>query len=130
MTPDPREPNTKLRVLVVEDDALLGLTLGDLLAGMGHTVCAIEATQVGAVAAAARHEPDLMIVDSRLGTGSGVAAVEEIERTGFIPCLFVSGDTSAIRSQRPGAVTIQKPFRESDLVVAIERALAAATPLA
>ena len=35
-----------LRVLVIEDDALIGLLLAELLAGMGHDVCATAATEV------------------------------------------------------------------------------------
>ena len=127
MTPEARKPNTGLSVLVVEDDALLASVLGDVLAGMGHTVCAIEDTQSGAIAAAARCRPDLMIVDARLATGSGVVAVEEIQRVGPVPHLFVSGDILGILARNPGAVVIQKPFRESDLVWAMERALGAAT---
>ena len=41
-----------LRVLVVEDDAMIAMLLADMFAGMGHDVCAIEATEAGAVAAA------------------------------------------------------------------------------
>ncbi len=126
MPPATAKSNTSLSILVVEDDALLAMMLGDVLAGMGHTVCAIEATQSGAVAAAARYTPDLMIVDSRLGRGSGEAAVEEINRAGPIPHLFVSGDVSGILTRRPRAVVVQKPFRESDLAEAMDRALGAA----
>jgi two-component system, response regulator PdtaR len=115
-----------LRVLVVEDDAIIGMLLAEMLEEMGHDICAIEATEAGAVAAAVRFRPNLMIVDMRLGDGSGVAAVEEILRTGPVPHLFVSGDTSSVRALRPGAVVIQKPFRESDLARAIRRTLGAA----
>src|ERR1700719_4544619 len=56
-----------LRVLVIEDDALIAMLLSELLAGMGHDVCATAATEADAVTAATRHRPDLMIVDARLG---------------------------------------------------------------
>jgi CheY-like chemotaxis protein len=115
-----------LRVLVVEDDAMIAMLFAEVLAGMGHDVCAIEATEADAVATAVRCRPDLMIVDVRLGDGSGVSAVEEILRTGPVPHVFVSGDTSRVQTLRPGAVVIQKPFRESDLARAIQRALGAA----
>ena len=69
-----------LRVLVIEDDALIAMLLSELLAGMGHAVCATAATESEAVTAAARYRPDLMIVDAGLGQGSGVSAVEEILR--------------------------------------------------
>ena len=71
-----------LRVLVIEDDALIAMLLTEMLAGMGHDVCATAATEAEAVSAATRYDPDLMIVDAGLGRGSGVSAVEEILRAG------------------------------------------------
>src|SRR3954462_9634135 len=59
-----------LRVLVVEDDALIAMLLTELLAGMGHDVCATAATEAEAVIAATRYRPDLMIVDAGLASGS------------------------------------------------------------
>jgi DNA-binding response OmpR family regulator len=116
---------TPLRVLVVEDDALIGLLLADVLAGMGYDVCAVESTEAGAVAAAARCKPGLMIVDASLRKGDGISAVTEILRTGFIPHVFVSGDPSRVLAARPGATIIQKPFRDADLARAIQLALKA-----
>lgn len=92
---------TTLRVLVVEDDAVIGVLLAEMLEEMGHDVCAVEATEAEAVIAAARWHPDLMIVDVRLGEGSGVAAVDEIHRAGPVPHVFVSADLSTIRALRP-----------------------------
>jgi DNA-binding NtrC family response regulator len=115
-----------LRVLVVDDDAIIAMLLADMFAAMGHDVCAIEATEAGAVSAAVRCRPDLMIVDAQLGDGRGITAVEEILRTGFVPHVFVSGDISTVRALKPGAVAMQKPFSESDLLRAIQRALGAA----
>src|SRR5277367_2754672 len=112
-----------LRVLVVEDDAIIGALLAEMLEGMGHDVCAVEATEADAVTAAARWRPDLMIVDVRLGEGSGVSAVDEIHRTGPVPHVFVSADISRLQSLRPGAAIIQKPYREADLARVIRRAL-------
>ena len=63
-----------LRVLVVEDEMLIGMLLADMLEARGYDVCAVEATETGAVTAAARYNPGLMIVDARLRDGSGVAA--------------------------------------------------------
>ena len=114
-----------LRILVVEDDALIAMLLADMFAGMGHDVCAIETTKAGAVAAAIQCRPDLMIVDARLGDESGISAIDEILRTGFVPHVFISGDISTVRALKPDAVAIQKPFDESDLVRAIQRALGA-----
>ena len=86
-----------LRVLVVEDDALIAILLADLLAGMGHDVCATAATEAEAVSAASRYGPDLMIVDAGLARGSGVSAVEEILRAGPLAHVFISGDAERVQ---------------------------------
>jgi CheY-like chemotaxis protein len=123
------EPMQALRVLVVEDDPMIGMLLAEMLESMGHDVCAIETTEAAAVTAAAQYKPDLMIVDARMGDGSGVSAVDKILRTGFVPHLFMSGNISKVKALRPDAVVIEKPFREPELTRAMQRALdIAATP--
>jgi len=112
-----------LRVLVVEDDTMIGELVTEMLEEMGHDVCAIEATEADAVTAAAQYRPDLMIVDAQLGDGSGLSAVEEILRTGFVPHLFFSGNIPRVQALRPDAVVLQKPFRQAELTRAIQCAL-------
>ena len=112
-----------MRVVVVEDDAVIGTLLAEMLAGMGYDVCAIEATESDAVIAAARCKPDLMIVDVGLGEGSGIAAIDTIHRIRPVPHVFVSADTSKARALRPNSIFIQKPYRESDLARVIRQAL-------
>ena len=113
-----------LRVLVVEDDAMIAMLLAETLADLGHAVCAIAATEADAVAAAALEQPGLMIVDAGLSEGDGVSAVATILLAGFVPHVFVTGDPLRVRALCPGAIVLQKPFFEPELVHAIERALA------
>ena len=112
------------RVLIVEDNVLIGMLFADVLLEMGHMVCATVTTESDAVAAAAQHEPDLMIVDASIEEGSGVSAVEKILRFGFVPHIFVSGDISTVLDLRPDAIVVRKPFRDPELAYAIQRALA------
>ena len=112
-----------LRVLVAEDNALIALLLEQLLAGMGHEVCATAATEREAVVAAAHYKPDLMIVDAGLGQGSGIAAVEAILWTRPIAHVFISGDAERVRLHQPDAVVVRKPFRQAELARAIELAM-------
>jgi two-component system, response regulator PdtaR len=112
-----------LRILVVEDDLMIGGLLAETLEDLGHTVCAVETKVANAVAAAARYHPDLMIVDVGLGEASGIAMVRKILKGGFVPHVFVTGDVLRDLSLGPDAVLIQKPFREPDIVQAIQRAL-------
>jgi DNA-binding response OmpR family regulator len=106
-----------LSVLVVEDDAMIGLLLAEMLDQMGYAVCAIAATEDDAVADAARCKPGLMIVDQKLREGTGMSAVERILRRGPVPCVFISGEP--VYMTKPGANVLQKPFLEEDLVRAI-----------
>jgi len=115
-----------LRVLVIEDDALIAMLLAELLVGMGHEICATAATEVEAVLAAHRHKPDLMIVDAGLGRGSGLSAIDEILRAGPLAHVFISGDAERVRMRKPDAIVVRKPFRQRELVRAIDAAFAAA----
>jgi DNA-binding response OmpR family regulator len=120
-----------LRVLLVEDDQLIGMLLADMLESMGYDVCAVAATEADAATAGAQHRPDLIIADARLGDGSGVSAIEEILRAGFVPHLFMTGNISTVKALRPDAVVLEKPFREAELTRAIQHALdVAATAIA
>ena len=115
----------KCTILIVEDDAMIAMLLAEMLEAMGHSVCAIEATEAGAVAAALAHGPGLMIVDAHLQQGSGVAAIATIGATQSIPCILVSGDIAEIRGNDRRAIILEKPYTEAGLAVAISRALAA-----
>ena len=54
----------RLRILIVEDDFLIGMMLADMLEMMGHEVCATEATEAGAIAAAAEAMQRVGVVDT------------------------------------------------------------------
>ena len=112
-----------LRVLVVEDDLMIGPLLAEVLEDLGHVVVAVVVDADAAVAAARDCRPDLMIVDIKLGERSGVAAVKEIISDGFVPHVFVTGDLLSNLDLGPDAVLIQKPYRQTDIVAAIARAI-------
>jgi DNA-binding NtrC family response regulator len=110
-----------LRILLAEDGAMIGLLLAEIIAGMGHEICAIETTEAGLINGAARDQPDLLIVDEHLGTGSGASGIATISRTRPVRYILMSG--GPIKHAAPGAIVLEKPFFEDDLVGAIERAM-------
>lgn len=114
----------KLSVLVVEDEAIIGMLLSEVLSGMGHDVIGVAATEATAIALAAEYQPDLLIVDAGLTSGSGVSAVDTILDTRFVPHLFTTGNALKVRLLRPDAVVLEKPFHEAELADAIACALA------
>jgi DNA-binding response OmpR family regulator len=109
----------RLRILLVEDDAVITALLAELLTEVGHTVCGSARTEMQAVDAAARHGPDLMIVDVQLQAGSGVWAMESILRRGAMPHIFMTaGSRQAIPAN---SVVLFKPFGLQGLRDAMER---------
>jgi len=112
---------TTTQVLVVDDDAMLGLVLADMLTEMGLCVCGVETTESGAISAALRLKPDLMIIDAELSPGSGIAAMAAIGLQASIPHVFMSG--GRVTGAPPDAVTLLKPFGEDSLASAIQRVM-------
>lgn len=110
---------TGLRIVVVEDNAQIRALLAEVLVALGHEVCAITATETGAVAAASLHEPSLMIVDAHLQEGNGVSAMATILASTTMPHVFITG--GALRNFPNGATVLLKPFSKQSLVAALNR---------
>ena len=118
-----------LRILIAEDEAIIALLLADVVESLGHVVCGVVATEAEAVSAALMESPDLMIVDARLGEGSGIDAVEAILKSRFVPHMFVTGNISGVHERFPDAITLEKPFFIRELELAIRQAVAQPIPL-
>jgi CheY-like chemotaxis protein len=111
------QPWRALCILVVDDDALIGMLLAEMLEVLGHSVCATPRTERDAIAAAKRHRPELVIMDIKLAQGNGPSAMREIICAGPMPHFFITGDgTSRLTA---GALVLEKPFTEAELVKAI-----------
>lgn len=117
---------TKLRVLIIEDEPIIAMLLAEVLTEQGYDVADIASTESDAIQEAARHRPDVMIVDARLRQGSGLSAVSVILAEGFVPHVFMSGDRLTKTVLDPEAIVLQKPFHEADLLRAITKALSEA----
>ena len=104
-----------LRILIVDDDAVISGLLAETIESIGHHVCAVAATESAAVSAAARDCPDLVIMDVNLREGNGIRAMERILRAGPLAHVFISGERLHLDAE-----ALQKPFRVSDLVRAME----------
>lgn len=119
-----------MRILVIEDEVIIGMLLAQVLDGMGHEVIAVEGTEQGAVTAASRVRPGLILVDERLRAGSGQGAIERILRDGFIPHVWMSGDSAGRARARQGVAVLRKPFSEQALRLAIAKACRPSPPVA
>jgi DNA-binding NtrC family response regulator len=118
---------TSARILVVDDDATIRLTLRDRLVSLGHRV--FEAASCAQARGALRtHELDLVLLDWQLPDGGGMVLFDEITRLGeSIEVIVITAYgtiPAAIESIRRGAFDfVTKPFEFVDFDARIERAI-------
>ena len=105
----------RLRVLVVEDEAMVALGLEDMLADLGHEVVARAAGLDQALAAARDAAFDLGILDVNV-RGQETYAVADVLTGRGIPFIFSTGyEPSRLRQPYCDGPVLQKPYRDSDL---------------
>lgn len=113
------------RILVVEDDALLALTICDLLESEGHiTMSAADGEE--AMAELNQSVPDLIVTDYRMPRMDGEALVNAIRgdsRLSHLRIVMVSSHALDHLKARHVAVDafVQKPYRNHQLVEAVDR---------
>jgi CheY-like chemotaxis protein len=82
-----------MRVLIVEDDAIIAMHLAMLVAELGHVTCGTAVSAAEAIAQAATQCPDAVLMDIRLANGSsGVEAARELHGRQGLRCIFVSAN--------------------------------------
>ena len=126
-----------MRILLVEDDASLAPSLGDLLKSEGFDV-ATAATQDYALALLRDESFDLALLDVALAQGNGFAVCAAARDVApDVPVIFVTAsddEYSTVAGLDMGAVDyIAKPFRARELLsrvrVALRRSKAASSVL-
>lgn len=119
-------------ILLVEDDAMIGLSLQTTLEDAGFGIQYVE-SGVDAVGALSSSDlPAGLITDINLGEGPDGWAVARRAREAspLIPVVYMSGDSAHEHSAYgvPDSVIIQKPFALAQIVTAISALLNAVPP--
>jgi response regulator NasT len=117
-----------MRVLVAEDETIIRLDLRELLERSGFEVCAEAHDGEEAVALARSERPDVAIMDVKMPKLDGIEAARRIldERPIPIVMLTAYGQKELVsRAVEAGVFGyLVKPFREQDLLPAIQAARA------
>ena len=123
----PAAPAAGLKVLVVEDEALIRLDLTEMLSEEGYVVAGEAGDGEQAVELARRLRPDLVIMDIKMPKVDGIAAASTIvdERIAPVVMLTAFSQRDLIEQARDaGAMAyLVKPFARHELVPAIELAV-------
>jgi len=103
------------RVLVVEDEVIVGMLLEDMLRELGCEVAAISTHLEQALQLARTLDIDLAILDINL-RGTQSFPVADVLGVRSVPFLFATGYGAQIpKPPYSGTPTLQKPFQLDDL---------------
>ncbi|WP_375465717.1 response regulator [uncultured Methylobacterium sp.] len=104
--------NEPLRILVVEDEALILMQIEMMLEDTGHVVVGTATTASEAIALIHATQPELVLIDLRLGDGSsGVDVARVVRAVGGITTAFMTANARQLSDELEGAVAvITKPF--------------------
>jgi response regulator NasT len=127
MTRTKRINTGSLRVLIVEDDTLVGMGLRGQLEKLGHKVVGQAGVALEAKAIFQRDEPDLVLLDIRLSDADGIELAAELLSVRRCPMIIISAYSDRGLIDRASAAGVFgyliKPVSERGLEAQIEVAV-------
>jgi len=113
------------KILVVEDDALIAMELGERLADMGYEVLGPAHSIAEAEAVIAREIPDGALLDASLAGGASSVPLAVLLHSKGVKIAFCTG-YDRVKDAPPElakAPIITKPVSDADLQACIEKML-------
>lgn len=110
-----------LKILIIEDEVFIGLSLEAELSRAGYDITGIAATGDEAIRKAAETVPDILLMDIHLaGDMDGMEAAKTIRENGDIPVIFMSGYADEIIQVRADSFNpiafLIKPVKMQQLI--------------
>ena len=119
------QTQSRVRIVVAEDEALIRMDLIEMLGEAGYEVIAQASDGAQAIELVQEHKPDLAILDVKMPILDGISAAEEIIATCPVLMLTAFSQRELVDRARDAGVMayVLKPFTINDLVPAIEIAI-------
>ena len=118
----------QLRLVIADDESIIRLNLRETLVGLGYLVVGDAGDGLSAIHLARELRPDLVIMDIKMPKLDGIQAAKVLTEEKIAPVLLLTAysDRELVERARDAGVVnyIVKPFREAELLPAIEIALA------
>jgi DNA-binding LytR/AlgR family response regulator len=117
--------NENVKILIVEDDMIIGAKISMHLINLGYEVSGIVPRGEEAILHVENNKPDIVLLDINLkGTLDGIQTATKMQETANIPVIYVTANTdeatfNRAKETRPYAF-IGKPIKNLDLQRAIE----------
>ncbi|GJE17738.1 response regulator [Methylobacterium marchantiae] len=123
-----------LRIVIVEDEALIVMQLEILIEEAGHQVVGTAASAGDAIAVARRTRPDIVFIDLQLrGGSSGLDVAKALAEEPAMTLVFLTANARHFSDDFAGAAAvIAKPFSEAiigDTMVFLEECIRTPPPL-
>ena len=118
----------KVKILIVEDEAIIAMNLESDLTRLGYEVTSIVDSGEKAIEKAESDHPDIILMDIRLkGKMDGIETAARIQSRFKIPAIFSTAHLDQKKVAQSGQDMpfgyLQKPFQEKELQTKIEMAL-------
>src|SRR5512146_13503 len=115
------------KILIIDDEQSIRTTVASILEDEGYTTTLCESGEEG-LAAFAREEFDLVLLDLWLPGIDGMAVLERLKNAGGPPVIVISGHgnvDAAVRATRLGAYDfMEKPLSLERVLLTVRHALA------
>ena len=120
--------HTPVHILVIEDEAVLAMTLSDKLEAEGYTVVGVANNGAKALSLFTANPVDLILSDIQIkGPWDGIETVRQITQQRPVPVIYLTAyadnDTVSRAKQTYPAAYLAKPFDISNLRLAIDLAI-------
>ena len=117
------------RIMVVEDEGLILLTIQDILEELGCEVAAAASRSDPAIAAVGTTAIDAALLDVNLGQGETSYGVAEALAARGIPFAFLTGyGSGALQAGHEGRPVLSKPVDERNLAAVLRAMLTPKAP--
>ena len=118
----------QLRLVIADDESIIRMNLKETLVGLGYLVVGEAGDGVSVINLARELRPDLVIMDIKMPKLDGIQAAKVLTEDKIAPVLLLTAysDRELVdRAREAGVVNyIVKPFRDAELLPAIEIAMA------
>lgn len=116
---------TGIKILVVEDEMIIGAKVSMLLTNLGYEVTGMLPRGEDAILQVMENRPDIILLDINLkGKLDGIETAVEIQKIADIPIIYLTANADDVTFNRAKhtqpAAFISKPFKQLDLQRAIE----------
>ena len=117
--------DTLIKILVVEDEMIIGAKISMQLTTLGYEVTGILPRGEEAILHVQQNKPDIILLDINLkGNLDGIATALKIQQVAEIPIIYLTANSdeatfNRAKATKPAAF-ISKPFKQLDLQRAIE----------